>query len=60
MLFETSLIEIHSNYAWDFEKVMRAMEFAHKNGMTGLAFHRNDFVDQLLYPTKYIGGPKEK
>ena len=60
MLFETSLIEIHSNYAWDFEKVMRAMEFAHKNGMTGLAFHRTDYVDQLLYPTKYIGGPKEK
>ncbi len=60
MEFNTSLIEIHSSYAWDFEKVMRAMNFAAENGMTGLAFHRNDFVDQLLYPTKYIGGPKKK
>ncbi len=52
--FTHSLIEIHSNYAWDAEKTLRAMDFAVANEMTGVSFHRNDFVDQLLFPSNYI------
>ena len=52
--FTHSLIEIHSNYAWDAEKTLRAMDFAVANGMTGVSFHRNDFIDQLLFPSNYI------
>lgn len=58
--FSHSLIEIHSNYAWDAEKTLRAMDFAAENGMTGVAFHRNDFVDQLLFPSKYIAKMKRE
>jgi len=58
--FAHSLIEIHSNYAWDAEKTLRAMDFAQANGMTGVAFHRNDFVDQLLFPSRYISPSRKE
>jgi hypothetical protein len=54
--FKHRVLEIHSVYAWDLGMVRRAMDFARENGMTAIALHRNDFVDKLVYPAKYVGG----
>jgi len=57
--FTTRLIEMHSASAWDFDKVMQVMDIAVENAMTGICFHRNDFVDQLLFPTRYLGSDSQ-
>lgn len=56
---EHRILELHSTYAWDFNRVRRAMDFARDNGMNAICLHRNDFVDKLVYPACYVGGEGE-
>lgn len=48
-------LEIHSAYAWDYEWVMKAIRFASEHRMTTLILHRNDIVEQVVFPGKYFG-----
>jgi hypothetical protein len=53
--FATRILEVHSHYAWDQDHMRRAIRFAAAQGMTGVALHRNDIVDELVYPGSYFG-----
>lgn len=53
--FSTRAIEIHSAYAWNFDWVRKAIEFARRHQMTSLVLHRNDIVDMVVYPGKLFG-----
>lgn len=57
--FEVRALEIHSNYAWDFEWIMKSIEFMKENDMNTLVLHRNDLIDLIVYPGKYFGCEKE-
>jgi hypothetical protein len=56
--FSQRILEMHSVHAWDFRLVQRAMDFAKTYGMNAICFHRNDFVDKLIYPSKYVGATR--
>jgi hypothetical protein len=53
--FQLRALEIHSSYVWDFEWVCKSLEFIKNQGMTAIVFHRNDIVDQVVYPATIFG-----
>ncbi|MDB5856699.1 MAG: hypothetical protein JWQ76_388 [Ramlibacter sp.] len=58
--FAVRALEIHSQYAWDYEWVTRALRFMQQRGLNTLVLHRNDLVDLVVYPGKYFGATREK
>ena len=56
--FNVRAFEIHSLYAWDFEWIIKSMDFMTANGFNTLILHRNDFIDLIVYPGKYFGCKK--
>ena len=58
--FEVRALEIHSQYAWNFEWVSRAIRFMKAHELNTLILHRNDFLELIIYPGKYFGCKKEK
>lgn len=58
--FKVRALEMHSLYAWDFERVKKSIDFMKRHGMNTLVLHRNDFIDLIVYPSKYFGGKREK
>ena len=58
--FEVRALEIHSQYAWDFDWVKHALEFIKDHDLNTLILHRNDFIDRIIYPGKYFGCNREE
>lgn len=58
--FSIRALEIHSQYAWDYEWVTKAIQFMQRHGLNTLVLHRNDLVDLVVYPGKYFGAQREK
>ena len=58
--FDVRALEIHSQYAWNFDWVKKAIDFMKNNNMNTLILHRNDFIDLIVYPGKYFGCNREK
>lgn len=58
--FEVRALEIHSQRAWDYDWVMKAMKFMKSRNMNTLILHRNDFIDLIVYPGKYFGAKRER
>jgi hypothetical protein len=58
--FEIRAIEVHSVYAWDYRWIVKVLEFAHKLGLNTLVLHRNDIVDQVVFPGFVFGVPEGK
>lgn len=54
--FRVRALEIHSAYVWDFDWVVKALDFIYNHGMTALVLHRNDIVDRVTYPIGPPGG----
>lgn len=57
--FDIRALEIHSNYVWNFDHVVRALEFIKRHDLTTLVLHRNDIVDQIVYPGALFGSRPE-
>lgn len=53
--FAVRALELHSLYAWDYNRILTAMEFMKRMDLNTLILHRNDFVDLIIYPGKYFG-----
>ena len=53
--FRIRAVEVHSAYAWDFRWIMRVLDFAEKTGLNALVLHRNDVVDQVVFPGVQFG-----
>lgn len=58
--FPVRALEIHSDYAWDFDWVKKALTFIRDHDMTALHLHRNDIVDRVVYPARYFGAKRER
>ncbi len=56
MQFSFRALEVHSDYAWDFAWIRQALAFIRDRDLTALVLHRNDIVDQMVYPGKFFGG----
>jgi len=56
--FELRAIEVHSSYAWDFRWISKVLDFAHRNDLNALVLHRNDVVDQVVFPGLLFGVEK--
>ena len=56
--FELRAIEVHSSYAWDFRWISKVLDFAHRNDLNALVLHRNDVVDQVVFPGMLFGVEK--
>lgn len=52
--FENRLLEIHSTGMWNIFFVDRAIEIAKKYCCTGIIFHCNDFIDRVVFPSKFF------
>lgn len=48
-------LELHSLYAWDYGRIVAAMDFMKRLDLNTLVLHRNDFVDLIVYPGTYFG-----
>jgi len=57
-VFRTRLLEINSQYVWEFPWVQRALRFADTHGLNTLALQRNDIIDQVVYPGRYFGADR--
>lgn len=57
--FETRALELHSLYAWDYEWIVKCLDFMREEGYNTLILHRNDFIDLIVYPGKYFGCKKD-
>ncbi len=53
--FGIRAIEVHSAYAWDFRWIMKVLAFAEARGLNALVLHRNDVVEQVVYPGACFG-----
>ncbi len=53
--FAHRALELHSAYAWDMAWARRALDFIRAHDMTALVLHRNDIVDQVVYPGWLFG-----
>ena len=53
--FSIRALELHSQYAWDYNWIIKCMDFMQKVGLNTLILHRNDFIDLITYPGKYFG-----
>jgi len=60
MTFAVRALEIHSQYAWDYEWVTRALRFMQRRGLNTLVLHRNDLVDLVVYPGALFGAGRER
>ena len=58
--FELRAIEVHSSYAWDFRWISKVLDFAHRNDLNALVLHRNDVVDQVVFPGMLFWGRKRR
>ena len=56
--FELRAIEVHSSYAWDFRWISKVLDFASRNDLNALVLHRNDVVDQVVFPGMLFGVEK--
>lgn len=54
--FSFRALELHSAYVWDFDWVRKALGFIRAHELTALVLHRNDIVDQVVYPARLFGG----
>lgn len=52
--FETRALEFHSDRMWSWIWASRALDFMSRHGMNALVFHKNDMIDLLTLPAKYI------
>ncbi|MGN0906881.1 MAG: hypothetical protein ACI4NM_07020 [Bullifex sp.] len=57
--FSVRALELHSLYAWDYEWIMKCLDFMTREGYNTLILHRNDIIDLIIYPGKYFGCGKE-
>ena len=53
--FAVRALELHSQYAWDYDWIITCMDFMQGVGLNTLILHRNDFIDLIAYPGKYFG-----
>ena len=53
--FEVRALELHSQYAWDYNWIIKTMDFMKNLDFNTLVLHRNDFIDLIIYPGKYFG-----
>lgn len=53
--FEVRALELHSQYAWDYNWIINTMDFMKDLDFNTLVLHRNDFIDLIIYPGKYFG-----
>lgn len=53
--FDVRALELHSQYAWDYNWIIKTMDFMKTLDMNTLILHRNDFIDLIIYPGKYFG-----
>jgi hypothetical protein len=53
--FKTRAVEVHSSYAWDYRHIVKVLVFAEKTGLNGLVLHRNDIVEQVVFPGVQFG-----
>lgn len=53
--FSVRGMELHSHYAWDYEWIIKCLDFMQAHGMNALMLHRNDFIDLIVYPGAYFG-----
>lgn len=58
--FEIRAIEVHSVYAWDYRWISKVLDFAKRTGLNALVLHRNDVVDQVVFPGMLFGVPEGK
>ena len=56
--FRVRALEIHSDYAWDFEWVRKTLAFMERRALNALILHRNDIVDNVVYPGRYFGADR--
>ena len=54
--FPFRALEVHSAYAWDYRWIRQALAFIRDQGLNALVLHRNDIVDQVVYPATFFGG----
>ena len=57
--FAVRALELHSAYAWDMAWARRALDFIAAHDMTALVLHRNDIVDQVVYPGRMFGASED-
>ncbi|MFC7397381.1 hypothetical protein ACFQU1_09285, partial [Chelatococcus sp. GCM10030263] len=50
MAFGFRGLELNSHYVWDFDWARKSLSFIKDNQMTALVLHRNEIIDQLVYP----------
>lgn len=53
--FGVRALELHSLYAWDYNWIIKTMDFMKELDFNTLVLHRNDFVDLIVYPGTYFG-----
>lgn len=53
--FGIRAVEVHSSYAWDFRHVMKVLDFAERRDLNTLVLHRNDVVEQVVFPGVQFG-----
>ncbi len=58
--FEIRAIEVHSMYAWDYRWIRKVLDFASRTNLNTLVLHRNDIVDQVVFPGLVFGVPEGK
>ena len=56
--FSVRGFELNSLYAWDYDWIVRNLDFMESEGFNTLILHRNDFIDLIIYPGKYFGCSK--
>ena len=52
--YEQRILEIHGINMWNMFHVDRAIRFAKRHKMTGIAFHCNELIDKVVFPEKYF------
>ena len=57
--FDVRALELHSLYAWDYEWIMKCLDFMSRESFNTLVLHRNDIIDLIVYPGKYFGCRKD-
>ena len=53
--FRIRAVEVHSSRAWDYAHIMCVLEFAAAHNLNALVLHRNDVVEQVVYPGRQFG-----
>lgn len=58
--FKYRILELHSKHVWNYEWVKKSLRFMKEHNMNGLALHRNDLIDLIIYPGQYFGAKREQ